>query len=106
MTGISKLNGRSAMMFLLVVLMLALSATPALAWFDEGEESNGRASLPCRVIPDGKGDYTVYCFDEMPNDTHLAVQALEPLAHPAVLRAEVPFQAVPGAGDVLVHIGQ
>jgi len=106
MIGMTRFNGKSVMVFLLVVLMLTLSVTPALAWFEESEGSNGQASLPCRVIPDGKGDYTVYCFDGMPNDTHIAVQAPEPLAHPAVLRAEAPFQAVPGTDDYLVRTGQ
>jgi hypothetical protein len=106
MTGITKFNGRSIIMILLVVLMLALSATPALAWLEEGDDTKGRASLPCRVIPDGKGGNTVYCFDGMPDDTHIAVRAPEPLAHPAIVRAETPFLAVPGTDSYLVQTGQ
>jgi hypothetical protein len=36
----------------LAVLMLALAATPTLAWFEEGEVK-GQAARPCRVISCG-----------------------------------------------------
>jgi len=96
---------RRSIIFLLVVLMLVLSVTPALAWFDQGDV-NGLPAEPCRLVSVGTGEYTVYCFDGKPHHNRAIVQHQAPLGHPAVLRAEAPFLAVPGTDDVLVQTGQ
>jgi hypothetical protein len=98
-------NWRSIIFLLVVVLMLVLSVTPVLAWFDEGDV-NGHPAERCRLVSVGTGEYTVYCFDGKPHHNRAIVQHQAPLVHPAVLRAEIPFLAVPGTDDVLVQTGQ
>ena len=52
--SLNQFNRRNAVSLVLAILLLTTAATPALAWFDEGEVA-GQASLPCRVIEDGAG---------------------------------------------------
>jgi hypothetical protein len=78
-------NRRNALSFLLAVFMLILVATPALAWFDEGD-INGQAARPCRVISDGQETPTVYCYQVTPH--HPRPVAEQPLVRPAIARAE------------------
>ncbi|MEW5959783.1 MAG: hypothetical protein AB1801_18820 [Chloroflexota bacterium] len=81
-----QINGRSFISLLLAVLILTLAATPALAWFDEGD-TNGQPALPCRVVSDGQGGSTVHCMKSVPQFPTRVV-AEQPLLHPAVARAE------------------
>ena len=80
-----QVNRRSVISFLLALLILALAATPALAWFEEGDV-NGQRARPCRVITDSSGAHAVYCFEGAPS--HPRPVAEQPLVHPAVARAE------------------
>jgi len=80
-----KLSQRSVIALLLAALMVTLVATPALAWFDEGDV-NGQAAQPCRVILDDAGGHVVYCMKLLPQTR--PVVAERPLLHPAIVRAE------------------
>jgi hypothetical protein len=80
-------NQRSLISLLLAVLMLALAATPALAWLDEGK-INEQAALPCRVISDGGGEHTVYCA-KMTRQHYSRVAAEQPLLRPSIAKAEL-----------------
>jgi hypothetical protein len=81
-------NRRSAISVLLVVFMLTLAVTPALAWFDEGQVQ-GQAARPCRVISDGQAAHTIYCSQLIPH--HPRPVAEQPLVRPAIARAEQMF---------------
>jgi hypothetical protein len=85
-------NRRSLISILLAVLMLTLAATPALAWFDEGD-IEGQAALPCRVISDGQDGHSVVCM-KVTRQHQTPVVAEQSLLHPAVARAEQ--MSVPG----------
>jgi hypothetical protein len=80
------INRKSGFSVLLALLLLALSATPTLAWFDEGDVA-GQASRPCRVIEDGVGGHTVYCAKTSHHFSPVVVEA-EPRVRPAIVRAE------------------
>ena len=81
-------NRRKALSFLLAVLMLALAAAPALAWYDEGEV-NGQAARSCRVISHGQAASTVYCQQIVPHPARPVAQ--QTLLRPEVARAEQMF---------------
>jgi len=84
---------------LLATLMLLLAATPALAWFDEGDIA-GQAATPCRVVTAGEAGYTVTCFGPVRAVSGPVVQR-SPLLHPAVARAEkmsIPHEALVEVG--------
>ena len=81
-------KGRSLITLLLAVFMLALAATPALAWVPEDNDLNGQPVGACRVIFDGAGELTVRYFETTPQ-RHNRVVAAQPLVHPAVARAEL-----------------
>ena len=78
-------NRRNALSFLLAIFMLTLVATPALAWFDEGD-IKGQAARPCRVILEGQEIPTVYCYQVTPH--HVRPVAEQPLVRPSIARAE------------------
>ncbi len=80
------INRKSGFSVLLALLLLALSATPTLAWFDEGDVA-GQASRPCRVIEDGTGAYTVYCARSSHHFSPVVVEA-DSLVRPAITKAE------------------
>jgi len=93
-------NNQLVMAGLLATLMLLLAATPALAWFDEGDVA-GQASTPCRVVAAGEAGYTVTCFGQARAGFRPLVQR-SPLLHPAVARAEE--MAIPQAAPVEVGL--
>jgi uncharacterized protein YfaA (DUF2138 family) len=84
----------------LAVLMLALAATPTLAWFEEGEVK-GQAARPCRVISDGQEGDTVYCFQVMSH--HPRPVATQPLLRPAIAKAEQMFIANQATSETIVQ---
>jgi predicted nucleic acid-binding Zn ribbon protein len=84
-------NRRNISIILLVALLLVLATTPALAWWDEGDTA-GVAARPCRIISGNGGGVTVTCFDSGPYHNRQLVQQDLPM-HPAVARAEEPFQS-------------
>ncbi len=83
-------KSRSVIALLLAVLVLTLAATPALAWFDEGD-IEGKPVLPCQVISDGAGGHTVYCFKQVHHHTRPVAE--QPLLRPSIAKAELMFVA-------------
>lgn len=80
-------KSRSLLALLLALFMVALAATPALAWVPEDNDSNGQPIGACRVILDGAGELAVQYFETTPQHHHHVVTE-QSLLHPAVARAE------------------
>ena len=81
-----RFNRRNAMSFLLVVVMLTLATTPALAWFDEGD-GNGQVVRSCHVISDSRAASTAYCYQVMPHQVRPIAE--KPLVRPSIAKAEL-----------------
>jgi hypothetical protein len=84
---VGQVNHRSLISLVLALLLLIVAATPALAWFDEGDVA-GQASLPCRVISDGTGGHTVYCATARHHSSSQIVKA-KPQLRPSIVNAEL-----------------
>ena len=92
--GLSK--GRNIMVLLLVVLMLALAATPALAWTPV-DEVNGQPAQACRVMSDG-GELTIHYFGT--SQVEAPSFAEKPLVRPNIARAEIMSVAAPQIAQI------
>jgi hypothetical protein len=75
--------------FLLALLLLAVTALPALAWFDEGIE--GKPTRLCRVISDNEGPPLILCR-QIGQAGSTWASPEQPLLHPAIARAELMFE--------------
>ncbi len=87
-------KGRSIIMLLLVVLMLALAATPALAWTPV-DEVNGQPAQACRVVSAG-GELTIHYFGT--GQVHSFAE--KPLVRPNIARAEIMSVAAPQIAQI------
>ena len=85
-------KGRSIIVLLLVVFMLALAATPALAWTPVDEE-NGQPTQFSRVSNES-GELTIhYLQTAQPRYSHAVAE--KPLLRPNIARAEIMSIAAP-----------
>lgn len=82
-------KGRSIVVLWLVALMLALAATPALAWTPV-DDVDGAPVQACRVTSDG-GELTIHYFGM----GQVSRFAEKPLVRPNIARAEIMSMAVP-----------
>ena len=92
--GLAK--GRSIVVLLLVVLMLALAATPALAWTPV-DEVNGQPAQACRVVSDG-GELAIHFFGT--GQVQTPSFAEKPLVRPNIARAEIMSVAPPQIAQI------
>jgi hypothetical protein len=90
--GLSK--GRSIIVLLLLVLMLALAATPALAW-TPADEVDGQLLQGCRIVSDGS-QLTIHYFGR--GHTHRFAE--KPLVRPNVAQTEIISVGVPSLAQV------
>ncbi len=98
--GYIHLNRWSLLSLLLVLFLLAMTALPALAWFDEGVD--GQRTQPCRVLSNGEGKHLISCGPAMRRVSTLATLE-RPLIHPAVARAEQMFERYAPLAQVLAE---
>jgi hypothetical protein len=90
--GLAK--GRSIVVLLLVVLMLALAATPALAWTPV-DEVDGQLLHACRVVSD-VSEFTIHYFGT--GQAHSLAE--KPLVRPNIARAEIMSVAAPQVAQI------
>ena len=90
--GLSKC--RSIIVLFLLVLMLALAATPALAWTPV-DEANGQPLQACRVVSDGS-QLTIHYFGR--GQAHHFAE--KPLVRPNIARAEITAASVPPVAQI------
>ncbi len=95
---LNQINRRNVVSLVLALLLLTTAATPALAWFDEGDGA-GQASLPCRVIEDGAGGHTVYCAQANRHHPTVVVEA-EYQLRPSIAKAELMAIPAPDIASV------
>lgn len=81
-------SGRGVISLLIAVWLLAMTAIPALAWFDEGVD--GQPTWSCRAISNGEGLGLISCGQTTQHPT-VPVALKRSSISPGVARAEQMF---------------